>query len=453
MKVFNNDIGRFIFDINKRSVFSGLLKCLFFFIFYQQVLVLNIGGSFKVYELIALIFVLFFLFGTKSIFGKHSLLLFLFFIVSPLMSFVFYFIWLDASNYYQRFPDALNDLRFNIYFIPILIMLYYIFNWVTLNYIIGSKWVFYNRDKLVKIFIFSGTLVSLYSLYGLFFVYYLGFPDLVPSFLDYRNSNPTFQIRPTGFSAEPSSYILMQSWIMLFLLFIPNLFKTPRRFILLLINGFVLVLTLSSGIVAFLGAIVMYYLFFQGMKQKLGLLLILSVLILSFYFLVENYVNIEFVKYAFYGKIGELFSPPETILSSGQFRSYTSWLGFEIFKDYPLFGVGGGNSYFFLYNYEKNISIQTYGFELTHSVAPMNIYTKVLAELGIFGFVFLIGFMLYSLYIFGKLHRQNEYFKVGLIGIIMTLGFFFSIYPEYSLFIWINIALCLNVVYFKKFLI
>jgi hypothetical protein len=374
----------------------------------------------------------------------------LFFIVSPLVSLIYYFIWLDASNYYQRFPEALTELRFNIYFIPFLIMLYYLFNWVTINYIIGSRWVFYNRDKLVKIFVLSGTLVSIYSLYGLFFVYYLGFPDLVPAFLDFRNSNPTFQIRPTGFSAEPSSYILMQSWIVLFLLFIPNLYSNSRKYILLLINGLVLILTLSSGIVAFLGAISVYFVFFQGFKKLLGFIAVLSILIFVFLFFVNNYVNIEYVQYTFYDKIVELFSPPETILSSGQFRSYTSWLGFEIFKDFPFFGVGGGNSYFFLFNYEKNISIRTYGFELTHSIAPMNIYTKVLAELGIFGFIFLIGFMFYSLYTFGKLHNQNEFFKVGLIGTIMTLGFFFSIYPEYSLFIWLNLALCLNVVYHKK---
>lgn len=441
-----------LFNMNKTSIFSSLMFLLFFSIFYQQILVVNIGGSFKIYELIALLFLSFYLFDKKAIYGKHSFLLFLFFVIATFLSFVIYYIGLDASSYYNRFPEAKEQMRFNIYFIPILIFIYYLFNWVTINYIIGSMWVFENRYKLVKIFIFSGTIVSLYSLYGIFFVYNMGFPDLVPSFIDYRNSNPTFQIRPAGFSAEPSNYIVMLSWIMLFLLFLPNLFSKMKRNFLILINGFVLVLTLSSAIVALIGALFVYYMFFQGYKNFLKFFFILITIIVLFYIFIGNYVDIGFVQYTFYEKILELFTPPETILSSGQFRSYTAWLGIEIFKEYPLFGVGGGNSYYFLFNFEKNIPIETYGFALTHSVAPMNIYIKVLAELGVFGFLLLISFIFYSLYTFAKLHKQNPIFKIGFIGLLMTCGFFFSVYPIYSLFLWINIALCLNAVYFRNHL-
>lgn len=343
-------------------------------------------------------------------------------------------------------------MRFNIYFVPILILLYYFFNWVSINYIIGSRWVFNNRFKLVKIYIYSGTIVSLYSLYGLIFVYYLGLPDLVPGMIDYRNSNPTFQIRPTGFSAEPSSYIVMLSWIMLLLLFLPNLYNKRKKYFLVFINGLVLLLTLSSAIIAFAGSILFYYMFFSGLKKFLNIFLILLFVILLIYLFIGYYVDIEYIQYTFFDKVIELFTPPETIVSSGQFRSYTSWLGFEVFKDYPFLGVGGGNSYFYLFNYEKNISIQSYGFELTHSVAPMNIYTKVLAELGILGFILLIVFIIYSFYTFAKFHKEDEFFKIGLIGIVMTSGFFLSVYPEYSLFLWINLALCLNVLYHRKFL-
>jgi hypothetical protein len=427
-----------------------MVELLFFFIFYQQILVVNIGGSFKIYELIALLFLLFYFFSKKMIYSKHSFLLFLFFIVSSLFSFFSYYFRLDASSYYLKFPEAKEELRFNIYFVPILILIYYFFNWVTINYIIGSKWVFDNRFKLVKIYILSGTLVSLYSLYGLFFVFYFGLPDLVPKFLDYRNSNPTFQIRPTGFSAEPSSYIVMLSWTMLFLLFIPKLYNNRKKFILIIINGLVLILTLSSAIIAFIGAILIYYMFFTGLKKFIRIVSILIFIVFIFYLVIGNFVDIEYVQYTFIEKVLELFTPPETIISSGQFRSYTSWLGLEVFKKYPFFGVGGGNSYFYLFNFEKNISIQTYGFQLTHTIAPMNIYTKVLAELGIFGFILLISFIVYSFVSFAKFHKENEFFKIGLIGIVMTSGFFLSVYPEYSLFLWINLALCFNVLFYRN---
>jgi O-antigen ligase len=438
------------FNINNKSLFSTLISLLFFFIFYQQVMVVNIGGSFKIYELIAVIFLMFYFVGKKYIYGKHSFLLFLFFVISPVCSIIYYYIGLDASDYYKHFPEALEVTRFNIYFIPILVLIYYLFTWVSINYIIGSRWVYENKYKLVKIFIFSGTLVSLYSLYGLFFVYYLGFPDVVPSFVDYRNSTPVFQIRPAGFSAEPSNYVVMLSWMLLFLLFIPNLYRRKKRWILIFINGLVLILTLSSAIVAFLGVIGIYYAFFKGFFQFIKFLFILLLLLIATYFWIGNYVDINFLQYTFYEKILELFTPPETVLSSGQIRSYTSWLGFELFKDNPIFGVGGGNSYFFLYNYEKNIPVENLGFSLTHSIAPMSIYTKVLSELGIFGFVFMVLFLVYALITFSKFHKMNEFMKIGFMGVLMTSGFFFSIYPVYSLFIWINIALCLNVVYFEK---
>lgn len=442
----------FKFDINDDSIFTWLLKLLFFFIYYQQILVVNIGGSFKIYELIALTFLIFFFVGNKKIYGWHSFLLFLFFVVSTSISFLIYYVELDAKDYYFRFPEANEQLRFNIYVVPIIILIYYFFNWVTINFIIGSKWVHTNSKKLVKIYVYSGTLVSIYSLYGVFFVNVLGFPDLIPSFFDFRNSSPTFQIRPAGFSAEPSSYIVMLSWIMLFLLFLKNLFSKWIRNFLLFVNGFVLILTMSSAIVAFVGSIIVYYLFFQGFDKFLKILVLIVIFCSLLYFGVEYYLDIEFVKYTFYQKIVELFSPPDTILSSGQFRSYTSWLGIEIFKDYPLFGVGGGNSYFFLYKYEHLFSIDTYGFELTYSVPPMNIYTKVLAELGSFGFSLFLIFSFYVLYTFSRVHKQNDYFKIGFIGMLMTLGFCFSIYPEYSLFLWINIALCLNSYHLRDYL-
>ncbi len=440
------------FNIAKKSIFSIMVSLLFFFIFYQQVMVVNVGGSFKVYELIALLFLVFYFLDVKVIYGRHSFLLFLFFVVSTVLSLIFYYFALDASDYYRRFPEAQEQFRFNIIFIPVLVLIYYFFNWVTINYIIGSRWVFDNRYKLVKIFIFSGTLISIYSLYGFFFVYYMGFPDLVPQFIDFRNSSPTFQIRPAGFSAEPSSYIVMLSWIMLFLFFLPNLYAKRKKFFLIFINGSVLILTLSSAILAFIGAILVYYMFFKGYKKFLKFLVFFFVFIFFLSFFVNNYFNLEFIKYTFYDKIVEILAPPETLINSGQFRSYTSWLGLEIFKEYPLFGVGGGNSYYFLFNFEKNIPIETYGYELSYSVAPMNIYTKVLAELGLFGFTFLMCFLFYTLYKFVKFHKEDDFFRIGLMGVTMTLGFFISVYPVYSLFLWINIALCLNVVYFRKYL-
>lgn len=427
-----------------KTVENVIVKVIFATIFLQQVLVLNVGGSFKIYEFAAMALLFLSLVQGPKIYGKSSILFFLLFVVVPVVSLFVYFVSIDVEGYFERFPEADENLRFNYNIIPLVVLIYYIINWVVINHIFGSLWVFKNRVRLVRIFVLSGTLISFYSLYGLFFVYLLGFPDVVPDFFDFRNSRPDFQMRPAGFSAEPSSYVIMLTWVLLFLIFIKDVYSAKLRYLLIAVNGSVFFLTLSSSILAVVVSFVLYLVLSRGLVAKIKytfVFLFISMIMLP---ILNEVAGSDFVLYTFRDKIVELFQYPTTLETSGQFRSYTSVLGLLVFKDYPFFGVGGGNSYYFLHAYESLLQIAHYNFSLTHSVAPMNGYSKVLSELGIFGFLMLIAALSHSLYVFYKNRHLGQFFAVGFVGTLSTFGFLFAVYPIYSLFLWVCIALCLN---------
>jgi hypothetical protein len=442
-------------DVKVPTAIYHVILLIFITIFYQQVVVINVGGSFKLYEFLGLILVVLFLLSdNKIIHSKHSLCLFIAFVLAPIPGNFINLLNPIKLSYYETFPAAATKLRFNIWIAPILIYLYYLLNWTVINSIIGSKLVFQNHKKVIRVFIISGSLVSFYSLYGYFFVP-RGFPDLVPSFLDFRNSTPLNSHRPAGFSAEPGSYILILMWQFLYLLYIPHLFK--EKIIqrgLLIITIVLLLLTQSSSLIAVFGAVVIYYFFLNGWSSRLYLIITLLCLLVIVTYLIHYFELESLVTYVFYEKVANFFSKSDysNFTDSGQIRSYTNYLGIQIFKDHPFFGVGGGNSYFYLWAYEQG---QPTGI-ITYDMLPQSTHGKILAELGLLGYIpFFLFFTLTIWHLFKKLKRRsldlltvNKYsravYRAGFIGTVATFGMLISIAPEYNLFIWVNIALILN---------
>lgn len=439
-------------------VYRGTLL-MFILIFYQQVLVLNIGGSFKSYELIASVFLIFWLSKLK-IYSKYCAVLFLFFVISPIPGNLFFLINEEKFFYYNRFPEASDITRFNMSIAPVIVYFYYLICFAAVNIIVGSRKVFEQHVVIVRWFVISGTIVSIYSLYGLIFVNLLGFPDLVPSIIDYRNSNPDTQSRVTGFSAEPGTYVFCVSWILIYLFFFKGLFSKRILFTLILINTLVLFLTLSSLILAFVLSILVYTLCFEKFKYRLYMVASLSIGGCILYLTLSELIGADLVEYYFLGKIAEFFSSPNNTFNSGSFRAYTSLLGLELFKEFPIFGIGGGNSYFLMWKNEHNMGIEAFGQIIDYSTAPQNSHAKILAELGFFGYFLFISFFFMLLRSIAKgikdakargvKTNESYIYKVAFIGVLMTFLMLFSIYPEYSLFLWINIALVLNYIFWKK---
>jgi len=156
--------------------------------------------------------------------------------------------------------------------------------------------------------------------------------------------------------------------------------------------------------------------------------------------------------YFFIVKFKEFIDPSSAVgQNSGLQRAFTSLLGLEVFKDYPIFGVGAGNSYFFLHTYENRISI--WADMLTYSTAPQNSHSMILAEMGVLGYFAFVIFYFSTLWKAVKEYRKSRdvMIKAHIIGTLSTFGFLFSVYPVYSLYLWFNIALLMNGLYFSRF--
>lgn len=425
-----------------------LICIIAFTIFYQQVFVINLGASLKIYEIIAILLLLIYIFKDKmTIRSKLSLYLFFFFCVTPTISYFLYLFNTDKELYYNRFPEAVLSLRTNIYIAPTLLLIYYYFNWIVFNYIASSELIYMNKRKIIRVFIISGSLVSIYNFYAYIFIRHFGFPELIPSFGDFRNASTQITGRFCGFSDEPGSYIVLQTWVVYYLLFCQDILRFKRIWFLRIINILSLLMTFSSMLVP--SILIISFMIFRKVKLRYKFLVLIAIVSLCYGVrrIVLNYDAENVIKYIFVEKITNYISGSDNTLDSGAYRNLTAKLGLEVFKDYPIVGCGGGTSCFFLWSHENNMGIRTWGETLTSTTYPQNCYAKILAELGVVGFIF---FFIYFILFLRKCKKNlsNSICNVGFYGTITTLIMLLSVYPETSLFLWFNIALTANEIYF-----
>lgn len=417
-------------------------------IFFQQVFVVNVGGSFKIYELFALfLFAVFVFIDRPRIYGNLSAILFIFFMVLTTFGTVSYLISGLPYDYYRRFPDALNSLRTNIIIAPILLLLYYWFTWIVINYIISSKKVFINRQKILKLFIFIATLVSLYNFYAFVFVKFLHFPDLIPSFLDYRNS-PTYRTgRFGGFSDEPGTYIILQTWVVYYLIL--EKIKVNHNRLITIINTISWLMTLSSLLVPGIIILIIFF-FINNKKARLKIIFSSCIAILCIGAIINRSGIKSQVEYIAKEKLENYIYGADHTLDSGSYRNFTTRLGFRLFKDNPIFGTGPGSSCFFIWQYENKMGIKTWGERITETTYPQNLYSKICGEMGICGILIFAIFFFCLLKDEIKFCKRSPFIFTSLAGTIFMIFAYATTYPETSIFLWINIALSCNTLYHLK---
>ncbi|MCB9228515.1 MAG: O-antigen ligase family protein [Deltaproteobacteria bacterium] len=429
-----------------RFRFSVIL-CLFFLIYYQQIFTIHIGGSLKIYECL-LVVLLFLSLPQPAVSDGICFLLFFFFVICPFMGLILYYTEIvNPEGYYYRFPEARQWQRFNPWIAPILICFYDLLNWVGFNTISGSELVYKNQNRLIRVFIFSGVLVILYSFYAHMMVYRFGFPDIIPDFLDSRNARPEHEPRISGFSAEPGTFIFLLAWMLLYLIWKKHLFQNYVRWALILLVLSAIMMTSSSAILALVFAFI-----FCGFLCASGLVLrrmiLSSLLVCSAIFMAKDHPDLHAMRYAFGEKIIYFLSGARHTNDSGAMRHYTSRLGIELLRDYPVFGVGSGNSYFHLWQYEFATETIPTIERISHSMPPQNAHAKILAERGFLGYGFLLAFFFSIVMKFRRKRREGNIsssdFFLGITSSMMFFLMMFSVYPVYSFFLWINTALLNN---------
>jgi O-antigen ligase len=410
---------------------------------FQQFPVLRLGGSFRVYELLAALLLLVIL-ASGALFRLRELWSLSFFVVAPLISFLFFWAsWVhDINGYYQAFGVA-GQFRYGYFAATFVPLFYFFLCWVAFSSISNNTWLFVNRAALLRLLIIVGNGIGLFALIAAFLNGALSMQTPIQMLPDWLQNvgKASYGFRTSGFSQEPSFFVLYQGWVLLLTYFYRGLFSRLQAAYFIVVAAVCLLMTLSSALLGFAGACAIVAVLVGRRKTRLkrvGFLVIaLGALCVSIY--VGGYQDLFY--YAFYKKIVGFFSLPSTTLDSGQFRAYTAALGYEIFKEYPITGVGPGASIFFMHAYEHAIPIATYGERLNPGSFPQNSYVSVLADLGLVGFVAMLGLLWYSLSATWRATRLNAEMVPFLIGLIFTMVSLLSIAPAYSMFIWVFPAL------------
>ena len=429
------------FAFKKLDLETKLVCLIIFSIGFQQFPVIRIGGSFKIYELLAICLLGVNLFTpTKSRYSSYiNLYTFCFFIVSPLLSYISSYIFLDyPSGFYRTYEDT-DSFKFNYWIFPGLQLVYMFFNYTAFNSIVKSKKIYDYFTDIIKICIWIGTGIAAYSLFAMFIV------DFIAKLPEFLQNKHEYGFRSTGLSQEPSFYVLYQTWVVLMIFYSKNLFSKKLWILLLSLNVVSLLFTFSTTLVAL--ALIILFCFFilkNSFKTKIWLLAVISVTLVGLYLIAISNSNWDYVEFYFINKLTNFFSAPQHTLDSGSFRSYTSRIGTEIFKLHPLTGVGVGNSIYYMYLFEDKMGILIFGERLLPGSFPQNAFSSVLSEQGIIGGIFFVLLLLKSLYLFWSYRNHDNYCRMFFTGFLFNLVTMGTIAPVYSLFLWVFIALGLG---------
>lgn len=413
---------------------------------FQQFPVIRFGGSFRIYEFLSVLLFLAAI-ASGSLLRKREVWSCMFFVVAPLLSFALFWAgWInDVDGYYQRFGVA-GQFRYGYFIATFVPLVYFFLCWVSFTEISESEWLFLNRETVIRWLILSGNAIGLFALLAATLNGWLSVQtpiQMLPEWLQ-NVGKASYGYRTYGFSQEPSFYVLYQGWVLLFTYFYRNLFSRVMGLYLVAVASLCLLMTMSSALIGFAGACVVASLITGAGKVRIKRTLLITLVAGAVVIAAAASGYGDLLYYAFYQKIVGFFSAPTTTLDSGQFRSYTASLGFQIFKDYPLTGVGPGASIFFMHSYEHLIPIAVYGETLNPGSFPQNSYVSVLSDLGAIGLLAMLLFMGYVLVTVWKAARLSAEVMPFLIGSIFTSASLLSVAPAYSMFIWIfpAFALC-----------
>ena len=415
-----------------------LLFLIVLLIGFQQFPVLRIGGSFKLYEILSIILLLVNVLSFKRSFSKSyiNIFAFCFFVLSPLISILAaYFIVGYPKAFYEYYLGT-DSIKFNYYIFPILQVFWMFFNYSTFSSLINSVGFYLNFEKILKAIVIMGSIIAVYSIIAMFTVDVI---TLLPTYIQFKRP---YYLRSSGLSQEPGGYVLYQAWVCLITFYSGKLFSKVTWIFLVILNTISLIFTFSTTLIAFFG-IVFLAIFILRTTTTVKLVSIISFILLVslIYVLVVETNNVWYFNTFFVDKINNFFEPSHHTLDSGSFRSYTSKIGIEIFKDNVLFGVGVGNSIYHMFPFEFKMGIEIFGERLHPGSFPQNLFSIVLSEQGLIGFIpfLLLFFSLFFKFFFSR--NKSRLHQMFFIGALFNLFTFLSVSPQYSLFIWLFLGL------------
>jgi len=284
---------------------------------------------------------------------------------------------------------------------------------------------FTQRDLFARRYVFATSVISVYSLYAIFFVGQLGYPDLVPDYLDRRNFDPSLgHFRTVGFSNEAGTFapLIMSSLLTL------SVTAIRRKMLHIVIQVITLALTFSApALLCFLVLLILYALKYM---RPLLFVVALPFVIYPVYLIVYQIIENPFLNYMIYQRpmdfIMAIFGYATTDFSGGQ-RAASLLYGIEVSKYNYFLGVGPGLSPFYFDLVSSDVPIAST--IMRPGIFSLNMYTHALSEFGMLGFLTLLLFILtYSLDVI----RTKKYVihNMGLMIIFCIFGI--GISPIYA---------------------
>lgn len=424
-------------------------KLLFYIIILlgcQQFPVIRIGGSFKTYELLGIVLMIYsVLYINKTYTSRQNIYALLFFIVVPVISYVYSSAFYEYPyGFYARYPGSL-DFKTNYYLFPLLQLFLLAINFFVYSALINTQGIYIHFHRLIRASILIGTIIAAYSIMAMFFWDPI---SQLPSFIQFKRHYN--EARSTGLSQEPGTYVLYQAWICLFVFYSKFLYsKTKWRFIMV-INLLSLLFTFATGLLGLLLIVIFGFFTFKGSavnKRKAFFGFSLFVFVIYVGVVYFNYA--EAINNYFFKKIETFFLPHQhDTLNSGGMRNYTTSIGLRIFEDYPFLGVGDGRSIYYMYLYEYKMGIYKWGERMISTSTPQNMYAVILAEQGIVGFTILSVFYGSIIWKFWVNRNKSGYHKMFLMGGLFVFVVLFTLWTPYHMFIWSYLGLGIGYIKF-----
>ncbi len=423
-----------------------LIVLIIYFIAFQKFPIIRLGGIFKLYELLALLILILTIVNIKFRINVKDIPILIFFVFSPVLGLANFYLHGELiNNFFLKYPGIRGSLKFTPAVFPIFTLVFMFFHAAVYFGIKHSKSIKYSFENVIRVFLCINTVIAVYSLFAVYFLDVIAYlPALIQDLRFYG-------FRTKGLSQEPSFYIIIQSWVVYILLIKKDIFKPVVQNTFLIINLISLLHTFSSSlVVVFLGCSIYYLFLHRSRIVKLRFLLFIIAVFVIANVLIAYTGMYDYVKYAFVDKIGNYFNATTHTLDSGSFRSYTTRIGFEIFRMFPVTGCGVGNSQYFMYLFEYKMGIKVWGERLHLGSFPQNLYSSISAEQGILGIFGLVWFVVNYFKRLLNNRCYNEWRNVFLVGGFTNLIIFNSVGPVNSLFLWLFLFLGYTINFDKK---
>ncbi|MDH0673356.1 O-antigen ligase family protein [Empedobacter sp. GD03861] len=336
-----------------------------------------------------------------------------------------------SNNYFKRTTGVSRFIR-QIISLSIPFFVFIPFFWRVIQNWTITKIFFTIR----RIFLFSLLFASFYGFFEILYSYFGIYParyvtdllgNIIPFIKPYYHQGGRISV----FAYEPPFFaiylITISGWMFSYILTENNIIKKLYPSIAVL--GFTFFSGSRTGllVIFFIFTLFIFYLYKNNFYRKQ-----LNILFFGFFIIIFSSLafNAEKLIYSINQKVESLnFVGNLKTDVSNKTRFGMQYASIQVFKENPIFGVGFGQQvYHSRFHYPRWSTINNWEFKEFYnnkkdpSFPPgYNIYTRLLAELGIVGFLSWMSILLYSLFLCYKF-LQSKDFHTKVLAISITIS-------------------------------